>query len=298
MERTLRHLLGCEHGEDFSVRGAWSFAVWLGDLPRSTRGLDLAHHGNHADPVALLRKACPRDGADALIWDGPDVSEFGSAWTRRSRIRLRAPIQDVAVPLVVDIAHHVGSPSYVERLGFMPLSGRRFLVNCMSREWMFAEKCALLVTYGPDHTRLQDLFDLHEISRRFRFDGTALCDAFRVVAAGRDAERMVRRRDGYWEASLDYSRCRETALRRWETIAATGSWEQTAPGLRQVIAEVRNFVWPVLEAVRACADYAATWRPDLGWRPHATEQSLGSIQTALPFAAFPNAVPAIVPRLQ
>lgn len=283
VERTLRHLQDCEHRDDFSVRGAWSFAVWLGDLPRSTRGLDLAYHGGHADPVAILRKVFPQDGAGALMWDRLDVSELGSAWTRRSRIRLRTPVQDVVVPLVVDIAHHVGSPSYVERLGTVPLSGRRFLVNCLSREWLFAEKCALLVTYGPDHTRLQDLFDLREMSCRFQFDGTALCEAFQIVASGRDAERMVRRHDGYWEASLSVHRCSSGSLRRWEAIANTGPGREVAPGMQQAIAEVRDFVWPVLDAVCAGRDHPAAWRPGHGWSSRVRGQPCGPSQTVLPF---------------
>ncbi|WP_171034133.1 nucleotidyl transferase AbiEii/AbiGii toxin family protein [Lichenicoccus roseus] len=283
VERTLRQLQDSEHRDDFSVRGAWSFAVWLGDLPRSTRGLDLVHHGRHADPVAILREVFPQVGNDALIWDGLDVSEVGSAWTRRSRIRLRTPIQDVVVPLVVDIAHHVGAPLYVERLGVVPVSGRRFLVNCMSKEWLFAEKCALLVTYGPDHTRLQDLFDLLEMSRNFQFQGTALCEAFQIVASSRDAERMVRRHDGYWEASLDRRRCSSGSLRRWEAITSTGPGQRSFACLQQAIAGVRDFVWPILDAVRAEQDHPAVWRPGLGWGSRIRRQPCMPAQLPLPF---------------
>ena len=285
VERILLNMTLAPWHDAFAVRGAWSFAVWLGEMPRGSAGLDLAYLGSHPNPAALLRDACPRHGRDALVWDGGDVSEAGVGWTRRSRIRLAARFRDTFEPFVIDVAHNVGKPDYVERLWMTVAPGGRIPVNCLSREWLVAEKCALLVTYGADHSRLQDVFDLLEVSERFGLDGKVLGDAFRAVASGRDAQSMISRRDGYWEAALHACRYPSASRRGWETISASASSSRPAHGLGPAVDGVRDFVWPVLEAVRSGGDHAASWSPRYGWLS-GSEGADTFRQPLLPFGAM------------
>jgi len=128
-----------------------------------------------------------------------------------------------------------------------------------------AEKAALMVTYGPDHSREKDILDLWLISRRFAFNGAAVLRAVQQVFSERDAARMIQRDDGYWEAAFSEARFHGDFARRWADLV-----EVVRPELRPgsgpaTLAGVAHFLRPILDAARQETDLVLSWHPSNGW---------------------------------
>ncbi|WP_426954578.1 nucleotidyl transferase AbiEii/AbiGii toxin family protein [Muricoccus radiodurans] len=251
----------------FAVRGCWSFAVWLGGLHRTTRGLDLVDLGGAADPMQILRTATGTARGIVFDWDRATTRRSGSGWTERLQVRIPARVEEVSVPVRVVLASRVGGPDHVERLRMhcTGSGGLRPLVACMTREWLAGEKSGLLVTYGPDHSRVRDLFDLWMLQRRFDIDGQALAAAVQAIFVGRDAERMLVRRDTYWEAAFNSLRMSRAQWAAWEEIADSVPRSHPVPSLHHALDEVTDFLVPALESLRDTGAVRGRWRPGSGW---------------------------------
>ena len=280
VERLLHNLEASECRDDFAIRGAWAFVVWHGELHRETRALDISYLGSE-EPETALRAACVSTGPLAIHWSDHDVAQVGDGWTERTRIQVHAHQKGREFDLAVNVARNVGDLAHVERRRFR---GRNpvapALVGCLSPEWLVAEKAALLVTYGPDHTRLQDLLDLWILNRRFEFDQRSLVEAFLKVSMGRDAERMVRRRDGYWEAALDPIGRSRLLFQRWDSLTAQ-TFQFRAPGLQKVLVEVGAFLWPILTHVRDRDLSAPSIRPAAGRQTRTTMRDMAPTAQAV-----------------
>jgi hypothetical protein len=164
------------------------------------------------------------------------------------------------------------------------LLGRsRSRVHCYTPEEMVAEKAALLVTYGPDYTRLVDYLDLGTLAERLSFEGDLLLEAMRGTFRHRDAERMLQRMDGYWEAALDARRLRGSAEQRWAHMIDQIRPTPRPDRLRNVILKVSEFLTPVLLALRNGTEAPECWRPGSGWNRATTVQETARGQRTLPF---------------
>jgi hypothetical protein len=207
----------------FPLHGAWAVAAWLGGLPRPTRGIDLIDQSRGAaeDVIAGLADALEScSGAMTLDWSAVRV---------RSKAARRSPLHRISIPAQLgrrglDLGIDVTAARHPQpEIEFRPLrlSGgpMAWAASCTAEE-IVAEKAALLVTYGADHTRLQDLLDLWLMSGRVRLDAAALAAAMAATFAGRDAARMLERDDGYWEGAFAPGRITCADQIRWDTLLA------------------------------------------------------------------------------
>jgi hypothetical protein len=251
--------------DSVAVRGAWCFQFWFGQMPRMTRGLDLALVSPSAEAAPPVRDILASLKRPDIHVDATSLRDTGGAWTARTMIDLRIRCGGSWAPLRVALAHNVADAQHVESLrapGVGP-HGATLAVSCLTREWMVAEKAALLVTYGPDHTRLKDILDIWFLQRSARFDAAALVDVFGRVFAGRDAARMLLRSDGYWEAALDRRRLARQQLVAWETIAYGAV--HPIPGLPNALDEVASFLFPVFRKLRLRQRFPSSWHASSGW---------------------------------
>lgn len=250
----------------FAVRGGWCFALWPGDLHRATADLDLVDLGGTEAPLSLLRAVTAPTTGVAFDWAAAAAHRVGAGWTEHLRVAVRASVRGACVPVRINLASGVRCTGHVERIMMRSRTGRApCIVPCVSPEWLASEKAALLVTYGGEHSRLRDIFDLWELQGRFDFAGAAFADAFRCVAKGRDAERLLLRRDGYWEAAFEPSRVTRPLLSAWEEVTSRRIAGHPAPALQDAFREVGCFLTPVLRCLRDSRVVPAIWRPGRGW---------------------------------
>lgn len=243
------------HRARFPLHGAWAVAAWVGGRPRPTQGIDLLdqEHGSLEDVVAALHAGLGWScGGLSLDWSGMRVRTKAKRHSPLHRISIPARLGRRQLDLRVDVtAARVAHSNTEFRLLHRTVADLKpILAACCGVNDLVAEKTALLVTYGADHTRLQDIFDLWLLMTQLRFDGDALINAILGTFAGRDAARMIRRTDGYWQAAFEPSFKGEAALARWAKLLATTRPDTRPPNLGTALRAVAGFLCPLLLATR------------------------------------------------
>ncbi|WP_419898631.1 nucleotidyl transferase AbiEii/AbiGii toxin family protein [Roseomonas sp. USHLN139] len=251
----------------FALRGAWCFQFWFNQMPRQTSGIDLAALVPAAEAATMARRALLRMKSPDIDVGEAGVRVAGDGWTARTLADVRVRCGERWAPVRVSIAHDVGDARHVEWLRTPFLGAAEHAVPCMTKEWLIAEKAALLVTYGADHTRVQDILDLWAIQRSAHFDAPMLAATIQTVFRGRDAERMLARRDSYWEGALDTRRLCRRELVAWEQLAATAADPPHLPSLADAVRQVSEFLLPMLAQLRAGSLPTGRWSHVSGWAP-------------------------------
>jgi predicted nucleotidyltransferase component of viral defense system len=196
LERLLYRLSLSPHADEFVLKGAQLFFVWMDSPYRITRDLDLLRRGDSTIPQleAIFRALCQQPV------EKPDGIEFMSETVKGEVIREQAKYRGVRIRLLYRLAEaqntlqiDIGfgdavtpAPKIVEfpsLIGF-PLPR----IKAYSREAVIAEKFQALVMLGITNSRMKDFFDLSILARTFHFDGEMLC---RAIAATFKRRRTV-----------------------------------------------------------------------------------------------------------
>lgn len=271
-EEILAALSASPAGSRFPVHGAWAMATWLGHFPRPTSGIDVLDlERSPPDQVVSDLRA-----AVTSLPAGLDVD-----WSRarvKTSSRRRLPLHRVTLPVRLEFvrfqielyvmeARRPAPDVEFRRLRREFKSDGYAWIACTCAEEMIAEKGALLATYGADHSRLKDVFDLWLLTTRLTFDGDVLVNTMAGVFDGRDAARMVLREDGYWRGAFDASSRGEGALTQWAALSASISQDTRPPGLGDTLQAVASFLSPLFLALRGEAGVPRTWHPGGPWAP-------------------------------
>lgn len=142
---------------------------------------------------------------------------------------------------------------------FPPLS-----IPCYPLEMVIAEKLHAAQWFGIDNTRVKDFHDVAMLIDGNCIDGAALAAAVRAVWANwgsvhRSGTEMAKGRG----LSDDYAFNMQD---RWEAWLADFRIKGMPDDFAEVVAGVRDFAGPVLDAVSAGEDFDMDWTPDAGWR--------------------------------
>ena len=270
-ERFLQRLSSSPHSQRLTLKGAFLFAAWEGDLLRSTVDVDFhatvdeyEHAARFVNEAAALSPQ-PADGVE-FEWERADVRQIAPGHNPVTRVTMSARVGSARGRLKVDVGRGSGirpGPETRQYPSLLP-GYPSFPVRTYPREAVVGEKLAIAVEFGRDNTRLRDYWDLWFISTRYRFSGHVLLDAVENAFANRDAGRFVTRRDGYWEAAFDGS---------YAAARTTGAWEAwlrmhapvSAPSLEETVMSVARFAVPVLQAARDGARFNGRWSVRQGW---------------------------------
>ncbi len=109
LEGLIRRLSASPHRDNFILKGAMLFTVWLDDPFRPTQDLDLLGYGDSAvDTIAnTFRQICTQDADDdGLIFDVRNLvahairedQQYGGV-----RVRTKASLGKIQIPIQVDI---------------------------------------------------------------------------------------------------------------------------------------------------------------------------------------------------
>ena len=272
-ERLLYRLHLSPYREILTLRGAFLFTAWEGDLLRSTLDIDL--HIDICDNAAALEMITSVAALTPPIDDGVqfDTSTASSHSITQgglpgARIALEARVGSARSRVRVDIGFgnpiHPG-PELRQYPSLLP-SHPSFAVRAYPRETVVGEKLAIAVEFGADNTRLRDYWDLWFIASRYRFVGHVLLAALEKTFATREAGTAIARRDGYWEAAFDPAFACSVRDYTWRSWTAEHTSAETPP-LPVLVQAVQRFALPVLSALRDGEPFQACWASHEGWRP-------------------------------
>jgi len=265
-ERMLYRLSRSAHVERFVLKGGMLLAVWMGDLVRPTRDVDLLGFGELSDQelVAVFSDVAgievEPDGVsfdrssiavvpirEEDIYGGKRVTLRGHLGPARLRVQIDIGIGDAVYP----------DPEWLEYPSLLDLPHPR--LRAYHPETSIAEKLHAMVTLGSRNSRMRDFYDIRLLAQRRSFAGNELARAIRTTFEKRSvpvppaplaltpAFAEVEGKSEQWNAFL-----------RKNGLATTDFME--------VIRDVGVLLLPVIGNLVAGRDFHRTWAPGGPWQ--------------------------------
>ena len=177
LERFLFRLGISDYANQFVLKGASAFAIWLGPFCRVTRDVDFEAFGemSEANLSAAFRAVCaipcPEDGVEF------DCSSLSVTEIKKldkypgSRVSFLAFIGGARVALQFDVGCGDSVFPAAERMEYPTLlKGEAPQIRVYPRYTVVAEKFQVMVARGLLNSRLKDYYDLWLLTENFDFD--------------------------------------------------------------------------------------------------------------------------------
>ena len=269
-ERFLYRLSLSPDRDRFILRGATLFTLWNPEPHRATRDLDLMASGETSSEAIrrIITTACgipvDPDGVSFLpetmhletrtegrAYQGFHLEMMATLGTARPRLEIDIAVGEAVVPppLEIDLPVLLSMPSP--------------RMQAYQKETTVAEKCEALVSLGLPNTRMKDFYDLWYLCRTFPFSGTLLADSLQAT--------FTRRNTQFPGHGLPTALTTEFAgdplkNRQWNAFLGKSHLAKQAPILSPVVACLREFLQPPLEALADNKPFARHWSPEAKWQ--------------------------------
>ncbi len=266
-ERLLYRLSLSPHSDRFIVKGAALLLVWFGDAIRPTKDVDLLGFGDvSADALRqIFADVCRVPyGDDGLTFVAESLhveairaqQEYGGM-----RVTLTTMLGTTRIPMQVDVGTGdavVPPPETIDYPGLLALPAAR--VRIYRPETSIAEKTEALVRLGLANSRMKDLFDIYSMAQRMSFEGgslrAALMATFDRRQTGLPVKLPIALTDEFALDTQKQNQWRAFSDRLREPISAE---------LGDVVAALREFLWPAVAAADADTEWRARWSPGGPW---------------------------------
>ena len=193
LERLLYRLSRSDFRDQFVLKGAMLFQVWINTPHRPTRDLDLLGRGDpsleHCQEV--FREICriPVED-DGLIFSADTVSVEKIKEDQDYegvRVKFLARLDNARIPVQVDVGFgDAVSPGLLDYPTLLPMSAPR--IQAYPMETVVAEKTEAVVHLGMLNSRMKDFYDIWFLARTFSFDLGILSAALRATFDRRKTE--------------------------------------------------------------------------------------------------------------
>lgn len=187
-ERLLHRLSCSRHADSFVLKGAMLLVVWLGDLVRPTRDVDLLGFGDMSDEAIALtfaEVAALDVEPDGVVFDassiavarireedaygGRRVTLSGLLGRARLHVQIDIGIGDIVYP----------APEVIDYPSLLDLPQPR--LKAYRPETSIAEKFHAMVVLGEKNSRMRDFFDIRTLAGHEPFEGERLARAIRLT---------------------------------------------------------------------------------------------------------------------
>jgi predicted nucleotidyltransferase component of viral defense system len=267
LERLLYRLSLSVHRDRFVLKGAMLFRLWGGSDFRSTKDLDLL--GFLHDEAEVVRETfvsiCEQvveddgmvfDASTVRVAEIRDGQEYGGF-----RVLLTAKLGTAVLPLQVDVGFGDAITPPATEADFPALLDQpQPRIRIYPRETVIAEKFEAMVQRGMTNSRMKDYYDLWFMSRRFEFDGSLLAAAIRATF-----DRRATALPGSVPVGLTAAYAEDSSHARQWTAFSKRIGGEKPPALVDVVAAVREFVWPPAHAAFESAGFPRRWTPQSAW---------------------------------
>jgi hypothetical protein len=248
IERLLYRLSISEYSGLFTLKGALMFNAWGLTSLRPTRDIDLlGHTQNTLDPVLkIFRDLCELDA-------GPDGLEFDTDHIRGERIKEDAEYEGIRIIIPsqlgksrVTIQIDIGFADVItpapEKLDYPTILD--FPVPRLygyPPETVIAEKFQAMTVLGMANSRMKDFYDIWMLITNFEFDGTVLQIAIERTFQNRGTELPLKTHVIFTDEFA------ESKTTQWNAFSRKLR-EENAVTINQVIAVLKEFIFPILHA--------------------------------------------------
>lgn len=269
MERFLYRLGSSPYRDRFVLKGALMLVAWRAPAGRPTLDIDLLGRGrNHTSELErIVRELCAiaAEPPDGLVFDADSVaseeitveSEYVGV-----RIRFLATLGTARVRMQVDVGFGdavVDEEPAIELPTVLDLPAPR--VRGYSRETAIAEKLNAMFQHGRLNSRMKDYFDIGLLARHFAFEGGKLAQAITATFERRETPIAAE------PIGLDDAFAHEPGKQvQWAAFLRKIRATEAPAELAVQVAELRNFLGPVLAALADGAAFRRQWPAGGPWQ--------------------------------
>lgn len=269
LERFLYRLSRSPHGAEFILKGAMLFRVWNEDVHRPTYDVDLLGMGERSLErlVRVFQEVCRQDvEADGLVFleDSVRAHEIREDQAYGGvRVLIDARLENIRIPIQVDVGFRdvvTPRPDVIQFPGLLPVLPLPTM-RAYPRETVVAEKFEAMVNLGATNSRMKDFFDVWTLCREFAFEGATLAAAIRATFQRR-ATALPEATPVALTDAFSHDASKRT---QWNAFLRKGRLDADGAALDEVVAALRRFLAPPLDALRAGAAFDEHWPPGGPW---------------------------------
>lgn len=248
-ERLLYRLSRSAYADQFLLKGALLFLVWMGHAHRPTKDVDLLGFGDPSPEALkhLFQNICSvAVEADGVIFDPASVRVDAIRETHAysgQRVRCEGRLDTAHLRVQVDVGFgDAVTPSPQEAvlkpvLDFPPVALRAY-----PKETVVAEKLEAIVQLGMANSRMKDYYDLWVLGREFEFAHNTLQEAIFATFNRRGTPLPKRIPVGLSDKFMHDP----VKQAQWSAFVKASRLIDLDVSLVVVIERVRNFVLPAL----------------------------------------------------
>lgn len=269
VERFLHRLGRSPHRERFVLKGAILLRQWLGAQTRPTRDIDLL--GPRDLDADALREAiveilgtAVEDDAIAFIESSIVVRPIrGDSAVLGLRAKFDASLGRVRLHYQVDVG--LGDAVFPPEVEIIPgglLAMPMATIRAYTPYSTLAEKLEAIAVLGLANSRTKDYYDLFQLTQALNLDGSVLAESIRRTFARRTTLIPATLLDGL----SDVFARDPLHANRWRAFLDRGALHVAENDFVRVVAVIRDFATPVLDAVRDASSFELQWEPGGPWR--------------------------------
>ncbi len=269
LERLLYRLSQSSYRQQFVLKGALLFDIWLERSHRATRDVDFLGFGD-STPIRIeeiFRELCSID----VVADG---LEFAVSSVVSSRIKADCEYEGVRINLLTYLAGtRTQIPVQVD-VGFgdaitpdpisvafpVLLSFPAPQVLSYPRETVVAEKFQAMVMLGMSNTRLKDFYDLWVLATNFSFDGIVIGAALTATFERRRTPLPQTRAEVIALTPLFTNDAQKQQA--WKAFFRKHQLVANELSLIEVVEIIQEFILPVSEIVSSGELFSGQWDCD------------------------------------
>lgn len=187
LERFLFRLSKSKYKDNFVLKGAFMFLIWMAQPYRPTRDLDLLGLGEDSTKhlISVFKKICSIRQDDGLefVMDSVSAEEIRDNQEYNGvRITFTAELKGARIPLQIDIGFGdiVTPKSRIETFPTI-LDMPSPKLQTYPKETVIAEKYEAMIRWGIANSRMKDFYDIWILQKEFNFEGAILSKAIRAT---------------------------------------------------------------------------------------------------------------------
>ena len=188
VERFLYRLSKSKHADRFILKGAMLTAIWIGEMHRPTRDLDLLGFG---DPETEALRGVIKDiclvkvEKDGLEYEADSIEIEEIRENREypgQRVKVNARLGNARIRIQIDVGFGDAVTPKAKIISFpVLLDYPAPRIRAYNKETQIAEKIQSMVFLGMANSRMKDFYDLFILSKTFSFNGNTIVKAIKAT---------------------------------------------------------------------------------------------------------------------
>ena len=273
VERFLFRLGRSEYRDRFVLKGAMLFTLWMGEIHRPTKDLDLLGWGSSAieEVEKTVKAICVVEAEDGLVFVGGSVAgeriqeddEYEGV-----RVKLSATLAGARIPMQIDIGFGDAvypEPEFASFPALLPMEAP--LIRAYPREATIAEKFNAMVVLDIRNSRMKDFFDIWFMATTWEFDMEKLRAAIFASFERRGVAIPKETPFALTDEFLNDAQKKQ----QWKAFAIRLNSGSTVPQLDEVGTVLRAFLMPCIVSGARGESPFVHWTPDSHWKAEPRE---------------------------